>query len=217
MPRKGSAHQPLTAARKRKYIEAIRETANYTEAARIASPHSKGPRGAVSTFNIARGRDPEFDEECVAAMNEAVNRLASKVYERARDGVVTERRTLPDGTVLERVAYDVKRELAVLGKLDDDWVPKRYSETFNTNHTKIDANVALPEQRTMKLVASLDRDERDALRGLLEKARALDAGEPLLTIEAEVAKPKPDPIREAIEEAAPPVARLVPRTRNDDR
>ena len=44
----------MTEERKQKYLQGVRETASYTQAARIATPNALGPEGARSTFEKPR-------------------------------------------------------------------------------------------------------------------------------------------------------------------
>jgi len=77
--------EPLTEARKRAFLEALRIYGVATRAAREASPSAKG-KGVVSTFKDLRARDPEF----AAAWDDAIEAhhgdLVVELYRRATVG-----------------------------------------------------------------------------------------------------------------------------------
>ena len=88
--------RPLTAARKRAFLDELRRHGIVAESARVASPHSRARHGAASTFRQERQRDPQFAADWDSAVEEADARLLMEAHRRAVEG--TERGIFQRGT-----------------------------------------------------------------------------------------------------------------------
>ena len=76
--------QPLNQDRLDLFISELEVHSVAVEAARVASPGSTHPRGAIATFRGERARNPSFAKRWDAAVNRATSALEREVLRRMR-------------------------------------------------------------------------------------------------------------------------------------
>lgn len=175
MPERGRTQRPITDERRRKYLEALRETGSHDAASRAASPHASGRYGGRTTWQRLRREDDEFREQCEAALSAYQGELEEAVSSRALHGAVVEEKTLPDGTRLVRKQFDVRREQMVLSRLDPSWRSSHQVEV-NAKAKVLQATVPFD----VKMLERLSKEGRAALRLVLKELAVPDPAGPEL-------------------------------------
>ena len=161
--------RPLTAARKRTFLDELRRHGIVAEAARVASPHSRARHGAASTFRQERQRDPLFAADWDSAVEEADARLLMEAHRRAVKG--TERgifqrgtqATTAEGKPATAVQYsDRLMELLLKARFPNEFIERRAIE--HSGHVGQDIRVL---SITPADLIALNLEQRDHLRGIL--------------------------------------------------
>lgn len=182
--------QRITPARKKVFLETLRQTGSMRAAAAAASPHCAKQRASANgsgpgyeSFRDAIRKDPEFAEEAKAAMNEA---LGSAEQVLAKRMLTPDRRPIFDkqGQLLgfqEDTRNANTLLLRFLERHDSGWAPRKHV-TGEMQHTHTDASLGDAAGYAYIVrsadVLALPPDERAQLIGLLEKIEAAreDAG-----------------------------------------
>ena len=184
--------RPLTATRKRAFLDELRRHGIAAESARVASPHSRARHGAASTFRQERQRDPQFAADWDAAVEEADARLLMEAHRRAVEG--TERgifqrgtqATTAEGKPATEVQYsDRLMELLLKARFPNEFIERRAVEHSGSVGQDIRVLSITPGDLIV-----LNPVQRDHLRGILTSiadARGESQELPVVTSENPVA------------------------------
>ena len=210
MPKKSPAvppaHQPLTPARIKVFLDHLREHGVVTWAARAASPNAYDRKGASSSFYTLRARDPGFAEEWDAAIEEANDRLIIEARRRAIEGVPRLRTfkdqlikiTDPD-TGEERPLTDHEYSDRLLEILLKGGFPDRYVERRITKHINRPTPSGWTITREDMIV--LSDQEQDQLLQIVSKVRRArrESSNMIKHHPAEVIEIEAEPVAEEVE------------------
>jgi len=170
------AHQPLTPARIKVFLDHLREHGVVTWAARAASPNAIDRKGASSSFYALRARDPGFASEWDHALEEANEKLVMEARRRAIDGV-PRLRTYKDALIYttdpetgeRRPITDVEYSDRLLEVLLKGGFPDKYVERRITEH--VNRPTLSGWTITQEDMAALSNDEADQLLAIVRKVR----------------------------------------------
>lgn len=169
MAARGKTRRPVTRERRRRYLEALRETGSHDAASRAASPHASGHYGGRTTWQRLRREDDEFREQCEEALSAYQGELEEAVSSRALHGAIVEEKILADGTTVVRKQFDVRREQMVLSRLDPSW---RSSHQVDVNAKAQVLQATVPFD--VKLLDALSKEGRAALRLVMKELAAIE-------------------------------------------
>lgn len=114
-------------ARQERFLARLRETGNYREAARYASPHSE--HGCVSSFKSFARDDASFAAEIGEALDDFRESLIAAAVQRGRDGYKR-----PIFQRQELVGYEtVYSDNLLLAELRKHY-PREYAQKHDVNH-----------------------------------------------------------------------------------
>ncbi|MBW7057845.1 hypothetical protein KY389_14365 [Paracoccus bogoriensis] len=158
-------HTAVTPARRKTFLRALAETGSYAAAAKAATPYSSNRSAAVSTFRRLRAIDPEFAAACDEAIQTALGKVESTIWDRAING--TQRPVVSGGQIVGyETVVDNKLLLSLARRLD----PEAWSETRKVEHSgQIDSrSVSFQVTLAPEDIYLLKEEKRALLLGLLE-------------------------------------------------
>jgi hypothetical protein len=154
----------ITDVRRETFLQVLSETGSFAAASRAASPHSKDRHGAASTFKQLMQRDTEFTSAVDEARSQALGRLEAEMIRRAVEGV--ERPIFQKGELVghEKVHSDGLLMFALRACDPEKYNEKRQVEVKGDVTHRVVGLIISPQD-----LLSLDRNDRSALEGILEK------------------------------------------------
>ena len=165
-PAPGSTEVSLRNNPKRQqvFLEVLRTTGNFRQAANAASPHTPGE--CVATFRGFQRDCPEFAAKIHEAVEEFKESLIQAAVQRGRDGVP--RPIYQKGQLVgHEQVYSDNLLLAELRK----HFPAEYAQKYDVNHN-LRVNPIGAWTISQEDLAALTEEEREQLRAIMDSIRA---------------------------------------------
>jgi hypothetical protein len=190
-PKRVVTHTKLSTERLAVYLRVLRETGSHFEACRVATPfpndvkpvseESGGttPPSGYQTFLHYRRTHPEFEQQCIDAINEAIGAAESELARRMR--LPTERATIDKQGNVVHVTKDYRNaDLLLLRFLarhaPDTWTETQKREltgTMQVQHGNAYAAAGVAYNITSEVLRMLSETDRQTLGEIM--CRAEDA------------------------------------------
>jgi len=163
---KKTRRQRLTPARKKKFLDHLREHGLVIIAAKHASPGS--PLGCQATFYNERDRDPAFAQAWEDALNEADDELLRQLKRRGIDGIQEDvygslGSGQPTGVVGEKTVYSDKMAdlyARVLSARVRQGLANKIELTGEIRNTSIGIEKLTPKQQELLTQLLADADDQ---------------------------------------------------------
>lgn len=171
---------PITPKRRETFLKVLRETGSFRAACKAASPHSSGEQFASSTWYDLRRRDPEFEAQVQAALNDFIGDAEAELTRRAFEPEI-KRHYSRDGVLIaeERSNRESNKLLTrLLARHDPEWRERTSLEVSGSvGHVSYTLSpetiMQLPKDRAALLIELLD--EMAQIEAGLDPAKRIEA------------------------------------------
>jgi hypothetical protein len=197
-PSRSIPHQPLSSARKAKFLVELAKTGSFTAAAR----HTDGSEGTRRSYKVLQAKDATFARDCEESLHQYSEAVHQVIREQFFDGNISP--VVSGGHIVKdkngKEVWLKTKDSRILLNYLKRWKPE-YTDAKNLN-INVDGQPADPNDPEIRIRASdlwtLPAHEAEQLLGLLRKVHS-NRSESLVDI-----SPQPEDLEaEAIEEGNP--------------